>query len=141
MKHASLQAFLSDSAAVLARGPIALILIEDMVEVESTIRHHLSLGFRAVLVLAPSSMTLPDDLAGRVHHIVYNTQTPGALTNAINPIIAAIFEAPATRAASTRSRFQAGTWRIFPTAEPESSAHRSNGSPPSSMRKRSRPVR
>ena len=89
MKHASLQAFLSDSAAVLARGPIALILIEDMVEVESTIRHHLSLGFRGVLVLAPSSMTLPDDLAGRVHHIVYNMQKPGALTNAINPIIAA----------------------------------------------------
>ena len=43
--HPSLDAFLSTSQAVLAKGPVALVFVEDEVETETTLRHHLTLGF------------------------------------------------------------------------------------------------
>lgn len=89
MNHASLAAFLDQGKAVLARGPVALILVEDLVEVESTIRHHLGAGFRAVVVFAPPSLDLPVDLANSVHRIPWNMHARDALTDALNPVIAA----------------------------------------------------
>ncbi|AOZ68889.1 hypothetical protein LPB142_05785 [Rhodobacter xanthinilyticus] len=89
MEHASLEAFLKDGAEALAKGPVAIILIEDLVEVESTIRHHLLAGFRTLLALGPEGLTLPEDLAAKVHLIPFNMLAPGALTAALNPIIAA----------------------------------------------------
>lgn len=89
MDYASLEAFLSEGKAALAKGPVALILVEDLVEVESTIRHHLKAGFRAVLVFAPPALVLPADLAALVHRIPYAMHVPGAITGAVNPVIAA----------------------------------------------------
>lgn len=89
MRHASLQAFLTDSAAVLARGPVALILVEDLIEVESTIRHHLALGFRTVLAMAPAALDLPPDLEGRIHLIGCDMHAPNAPGDTVNRVIAA----------------------------------------------------
>ena len=41
MRHDSLSTFLSRGRAALARGPVGLVLVEDAVEVGSTIRHRL----------------------------------------------------------------------------------------------------
>lgn len=89
MDYASLAAFLDQGKAVLAKGPVALILVEDLVEVESTIRHHLKAGFRSVLVFAPPALRLPPDLAAQVHRIPYAPQGPDAFLGAVNPVIAA----------------------------------------------------
>ena len=49
MHFPSFNALVTDGAAILAKGPIALILLEDEVEVGSTIRHHLDAGFKSVI--------------------------------------------------------------------------------------------
>ncbi len=81
--------FLGQSRAVLGAGPVALILVEDLVAVEETIRHHIAAGFRTLLVLAPPVLRLPDDLARQVHRIDCDMRAPGALGRAVNPLIAA----------------------------------------------------
>ncbi len=89
MIHASLDDFLSRSRDVLAKGPVAVILVEDLVAVTETIDHHLKAGFRTLLVLAPDALTLPDEVAAKIHRIPFDLRAPGALTRAMNPIIAA----------------------------------------------------
>lgn len=89
MDYASLDAFLEQGKAVLAKGPLGIVLIEDLVEADSAIRHQLACGFRAVLAFAPPSWAMPADLAERVHRIPFDTHSPEALTRAINPVIAA----------------------------------------------------
>lgn len=67
--------FLTRSKGVLAKGPIAILLVEDDVEVWSTIEHHLSLGFETIVVVMPEEFGLPDDLAAQVHRITYHPST------------------------------------------------------------------
>jgi len=89
MDYTSLDDFLARGRAALAKGPVALILAEDLVEVESTLHHHLKAGFRAVLLFAPPELVLPADLAAQVHRIAFQVKAEGALMLAVNPIIEA----------------------------------------------------
>jgi hypothetical protein len=52
MRYGSLD-FLTDGKAALAKGPVALIFVEDLVEVDSTIRYHRDLGFARLILFAP----------------------------------------------------------------------------------------
>ena len=87
MRYPSLQAFLKDGKAALAKGPVAMIFVEDLVEVDTTIRHHLRLKFPTVLVFAPDELALPRDLADQVHRIQYRMGRGGALNAAVNAVI------------------------------------------------------
>lgn len=89
MQYASLNKFLTSGKAALAKGPVALVFVEDDVEVASTLRHHLQLGFSAVLALMPATFDLPDDLRDRVHRIDYDATNEGAMEAAVNAVIAA----------------------------------------------------
>lgn len=89
MDYASQTDFLSMAREVLAKGPVAVILAEDLVEVESTLRHHLKLGFRTLILCAPTALRLPDDLAAQVHRIPWIADHPEAFVDALNPLIAA----------------------------------------------------
>ena len=89
MHYSSQNAFLSQGREALAKGPVGIVLVEDLVEVESTLRHHLRAGFRSLVVYAPEALVLPEDLAAQVHRIPWNMHRPGALTEAVNPLIAA----------------------------------------------------
>ena len=42
MKYTSIDHFLTSGKAVLAKGPVAVVLAEDAVEVDTTLRHHLA---------------------------------------------------------------------------------------------------
>ena len=86
MRHDSLDNFLKDGKDALIRGPVALIFVEDLVEVEATIRHHLKLGFPEMLVFAPDALSLPMDLAETVHRIDYSVHRAGALEAAVNAV-------------------------------------------------------
>ena len=79
MRHKPLDDTIASGAEGLCQGPIALIFVEDSVEVNSTIKHHLGLGFGAVLVFAVHYITidLTDDEV--VHHISYNPIEPEAV--------------------------------------------------------------
>ena len=87
MNFDSLDSFLQNSAQHLAKGPIAAIFVEDEIEVDSTIRHHLACGFRKVLVFLPSHIGLAPDVAPQVVCITYNTSQPDAAMRAVNMLI------------------------------------------------------
>ncbi len=86
MKYASLEDFLSQGKAALAKGPIAMIFVEDEVEVASTLRHHLQLGFKAVLALMPDRIGLAADLVDAVHRIPYDPLARDGVPRAVNAI-------------------------------------------------------
>ncbi len=86
MKYASLKDFLSQGKAALAKGPVAMIFVEDEVEVASTLRHHLQLGFKAVLALMPDRVELSPDLVDAVHRIPYDPLDKDALQGTVNAI-------------------------------------------------------
>jgi hypothetical protein len=89
MRYDSLDDFLKTGAAALAKGPVALVFVEDLVEVESTLRHHLKLRFANVVCFAPDELALPMDLAETVHRVRYSMTQPQALENAVNAVIEA----------------------------------------------------
>jgi len=89
MRYSSLEEFITDQKAALALGPIAIVLVEDDVEVDTTLRHHLQLGFEHVLALMPAAFDLPRDLQETVHRIDYEATREGATEAAVNAIIAA----------------------------------------------------
>ncbi len=84
MRYSGLEQFLKDGKAALARGPVALILAEDEVEIASTIRHHQTAGFVAVLLLAHPEITLEPALEGAIHRIDHDVHAEDALVQAVN---------------------------------------------------------
>lgn len=89
MTYDSLDDFLARGAKALARGPVAIIFVEDETEVASTLRHALGCGFAAVLALMPAGFALADDMADRVHRIGADTAAPTIVTDTVNRLIEA----------------------------------------------------
>jgi hypothetical protein len=85
----SLERFLAQRGPDLGTGPLAMIFVEDDVEVEGTLRHHLKLGFRTVLALMPPDIPLPEDLAEAVWRIDVPREQGHDLPAAVNRMIAA----------------------------------------------------
>jgi hypothetical protein len=71
----------------LAAGPLAIVMVEDDVEVDTTLRHHLQAGFRTVIALMPAEFTLPRDLETSVLRVDYDMFAPAAMQNALNTLI------------------------------------------------------
>ena len=89
MHYTSLSAFLADGKSALSAGPIAVVLVEDDVEVATTLRHHDHTGFKSVIALMPPAFDLPNDLNEIIHRIDYDVTTEGATEHALNAIISA----------------------------------------------------
>jgi hypothetical protein len=87
---ASLAQYLADPAARPARGPVALVMAEDPVEVDSTLTHHLNAGFRDVILLAAEGIDPAPALAERVRVVRHDVWAEGALTAAVNALIEAL---------------------------------------------------
>ena len=87
MQFNSLDQFLSKAKGLLAKGPIAMIFVEDEVEVDTTLRHHIDLGFREILVLMPPGFDLPLDVARRVHRINFDVVAGDDVATAVNAVI------------------------------------------------------
>ncbi|MCO4842965.1 MAG: hypothetical protein KC439_08685 [Yoonia sp.] len=86
-QYPSLEELLTNAAPALAKGPIALILMEDDVEADSTVRHCLSSGFRSVVAFGVSDIILANDLPDTVHRVVYDMSQSNALTDVVNAMI------------------------------------------------------
>jgi hypothetical protein len=89
MDHPSLDAFLTDGRAALAKGPIALILAEDAVEVDSTLRHHLDRGFRRVILFGGAGIPVDPGLAPRIIRVTADLLAEGATERIVNRVQAA----------------------------------------------------
>jgi len=86
MNYQSLDDFLKTGTAALAKGPVALIFVEDDVEVATTLRHHLQCGFASVLALMPDAFMLPEDVAQQVHRIPFDCGPRGVVFDAVNQV-------------------------------------------------------
>ena len=87
MHFTSLDHILSDGAAALAKGPIALILLEDDVEVGSSIRHHVDAGFKSVIVFGVPDIEIPDDLPAFVHRVDFDATVRDAQVTVVNAMM------------------------------------------------------
>ncbi|WP_295314801.1 hypothetical protein [Roseobacter sp.] len=89
MRYETLPEFLETGKHALKTGPVAIVLVEDDVEVDTTLRHHHQSGFRTVIALMPAGFDLPRDLQTVVHRIDYDATAEGAMEHAVNSICAA----------------------------------------------------
>ncbi|WP_170416892.1 hypothetical protein [Ruegeria atlantica] len=89
MQYKSLDSFLQTGQAALAKGPLALVFVEDDVEIDSTIRHHLNLGFKSLIVFMPPAFALDPKLEDRVHRVPLSCVPRTVVFETINRIIQA----------------------------------------------------
>ena len=86
----SLDKFAAASPGSFGKGPAAMVIAEDRVEVGSTLDHIRSLGFRQVFVLAPPDLTVPpppDGSKTELHVIRTPSRAPGATQAGVNALI------------------------------------------------------
>ncbi len=87
MQYASLSEMIAAERPTLAKGPIAIVMVEDDVEVSTTLRHHEQMGFKAIIALMPAVFDLPRDLQETVLRVDYNMSADGAMETAINTLM------------------------------------------------------
>ncbi|WP_299614858.1 hypothetical protein [uncultured Tateyamaria sp.] len=90
MHFDSLNSFINDHVAIPKKGSVAVVLAEDDVEVDTTLRHHQQAGFTHVIAFMPSRFELARDLAETVIRIDFDTSKSGALQTAVNGVIGAV---------------------------------------------------
>jgi hypothetical protein len=90
MHYPSLAALISDSKQTLIKGPIALVMIEDDVEVGSTLAHLDKLGFGNIVAFCANDMGLPDIGAARLHRVDTDVTADNALADITNALIKAL---------------------------------------------------
>lgn len=89
MQYESLDHFLKSRAPQLPKGPVGLVFVEDDVEVDGTLRHHLNLGFTTLVVFMPPAFDLEPDLADRVDRVNLTCAPRALVFDTINRVIAA----------------------------------------------------
>jgi hypothetical protein len=87
MRYTSLAQFIDRGKAAFAKGPVALIFVEDLVEVESTIRYHQLTGFRGIVLFAPRELDLTHSLEQEIHRVDYPVLHVGDVQKALNAVI------------------------------------------------------
>jgi hypothetical protein len=90
MRHASIAALLNAKATDLARGPLAVVMAEDEVEIDSTLAHLIKLGFRDVVLLAPEGVVVAPEHEERVHIVTHDVFAEAALPGAVNAMMDAV---------------------------------------------------
>ena len=90
MHFESLNSFKTDKTAVPQKGPVAIVLVEDDVEVATTIRHLKQAGFLHVFACMQADINMPRDLEDAVIRIDYDMTPLDAMQTAVNTIIAAL---------------------------------------------------
>jgi hypothetical protein len=86
MQFSSLRDFTANGKDEIGKGPVAIVLVEDDIEVATTLRHHLDAGFDTVLALMPAAFDLPLDVVSRVIRIDYDMAAPNAMQTAIDAL-------------------------------------------------------
>jgi hypothetical protein len=91
MRFSSLKAAQSDPALRAARGPVAIIIAEDEVEVAATVEHHATHGFQTILLFAPDELEYTSTNPG-VIRVDFPTKAVNATTDIVNGVVAALPE-------------------------------------------------
>jgi hypothetical protein len=92
MHYPNFDALITDSKRTLAKGPVALVLIEDDVEVHSTLMHLDKLGFGNIVAFCAPDMSLPETDLHNLHVVDFDVTADNALAHAVNALIKALPE-------------------------------------------------
>ena len=86
MQYDSVKNLIATKGALRGKGSLAVILVEDEVEVDTTLRHHQQLGFNQVIALMPAEFKLARDLEDSVIRVTCDVTAPEATQTAINAL-------------------------------------------------------
>ncbi|WP_333712367.1 hypothetical protein [Yoonia sp.] len=89
MHYPDLAAFLSDAPKRLKKGPLALVMVEDDVEVASTFAHLRRFGFAQIIAFAPPELPFTTE-ATDVIRVDHDTSSDQALQRMLNGTIKAL---------------------------------------------------
>ena len=93
LMHRDIATFVRTRPPILrSGGPLAVVLAEDEVERDSTLRHLLTIGFPAVVLLCPEPPHLPSDLVDRVTPVRHDPARDGALPAVLTALVPAVAE-------------------------------------------------
>ena len=92
MHYSSISALTAAFKRHPARGPVALILIEDDVAVARTINHHAKAGFANIFAFCAPERSLPADLPDCVHRVDFDVSAEDALQVIVNRMISVLAE-------------------------------------------------
>jgi hypothetical protein len=86
MRFPSLNACFDAHRRTPPKGPLAVILAEDDVEIHTTLRHHLAAGFGTVFLLATPDQTVDPSLEAVITRIDHPVHEDNALVAAVNRV-------------------------------------------------------
>ncbi|MEM6728468.1 MAG: hypothetical protein AAF618_08205 [Pseudomonadota bacterium] len=89
MDFSDVSSLLRQSRSVFAKGPVALIFLEDDVACEATVVHHLNAGFQTVVAFVSPDVPLGDELSSRITTVEWNAATDEEPHEIVNLCIAA----------------------------------------------------
>ncbi len=89
MQYDSLSAFLRRGRDTLAKGPVALIFMEDEAEASATLRHHINLGFRHVVAFGAADLEMGVEESDPVSRVAWDVARDMGATDVVNQVIAA----------------------------------------------------
>ncbi len=90
MHYPSLSALAKVAGQRLSKGPVAIILIEDDVEIASTISHHRDAGFAHIVAFCAPAQSLPSDAPETLCRVDFDVSAEDALPTIANAMIAAL---------------------------------------------------
>lgn len=90
MQYPNLKSLLNSGDIPAGKKPVAMIFVEDDVEIDSTLRHHLDTGFDTLLVFAPDTFNLAQDVNDKVVRISFDVSADDDFVYAVNQVIEAL---------------------------------------------------
>ena len=79
---------LTARAETLGKGPTLLILCEDEIEIESTVRHHSEAGFPQIVLAVPPGIAVPPALPEGVHRLLLPRRPEDMAVACVNALLA-----------------------------------------------------
>ena len=87
MHFPTLAALIADSKRTLTKGPIALLLVDDSVEVDSTLAHLGKLGFGNIIAFCTRDLAVADTDGTSLHRVDFDVDADNALPDITNALI------------------------------------------------------
>ena len=90
MQSSALQDLISSLQGKGNRGPAAILVMEDLSETNSTIRHHLAQGFQDIIVCGPEPMSISPEIERKITRLPHNPGNADDNIRLINTLIDAM---------------------------------------------------
>lgn len=90
MRFETIDKLVATMGALKGKGTLAVVLVEDEIEIDTTLRHNQQLGFDQIVALMPAEFDLARDLTQNIIRVDFNTSLSDATQIAIDALNAAL---------------------------------------------------